>query len=62
MLNRTSVSLSGMTAGIFFMVAPETSLKVEPDAILSMIGRLYFKKKYTNAVPISVLGTTDLKP
>ena len=42
-----------MMAGIFFMALPEISLNVEPDAALSITGRLCFKKKYTNAVPIS---------
>ena len=31
------------------MVLPETSLKVEPEAIPSITGRFCFKKKYTNA-------------
>ena len=55
-----SVPVSGITAGTFFIVLPETSLKVEPDAAPSIVGRLFFKKKYTNAVPISGFGTTVL--
>ena len=44
LLNLKRVSESGITAGTFFMVLPETSLNVEPDAIPSITGRLCYKK------------------
>ena len=44
-LNLSSVSASGRIAGMFFIVLPVTYLKVEPDAMPSITGRLCFKKK-----------------
>ena len=44
-VNLARVSASGITAGMFFIVLPETSLNVDQDAIPSITGRLCFKKK-----------------
>ena len=45
LLNLARVSASGITAGTFFIVLPDTSLNVDPDAMPSITGRVFFKKK-----------------
>lgn len=43
-LNIFREEMSGMNAGTDFIVLPETSLNVEPDAIPSIVDRLSFRK------------------
>jgi len=56
------VLISGIIVGTDFIPVPDISLNVEPEAIPSIVGRRFFSKKYTYAVPIFSFGTTDLNP